>query len=203
MPAQLVINAGIYFVQASSSGTIDSSPPNFVKRPGHLPNSSTLHFADTQLLSILTSGLPHFMDHQEEIPSLSTTLVYLKRHELYSREKPFVLLVDVSHIPGARQTNVIQEQHHNLPIRDVRGEESEFKLDVHGFELWTCEDGAKAENIETGSWADDVYIPELEKALVAKLGAKEAHVIHFGVREILSYVDPRSAEQTDREIVHS
>lgn len=72
------------------------------------------------------------MDYQREASPLSATLVYLKNDELYSRENPFVSLVDVSHIPGAKRTNVIEQSHHDVPIQDVRGEESKLKLDVHG-----------------------------------------------------------------------
>ncbi|KAI0534763.1 hypothetical protein GGR58DRAFT_42788 [Xylaria digitata] len=130
----------------------------------------------------MASRLPNYMDHQTEASSLSTTLVYLKKDELYNHEKPFVLLVDVSHIPGAKHTNVIEERHPDVPIQDVRGEASKLKLDVHGFELWDFEDSMKEEEFEDESWVDNVYIPKLEKALIAKLGAKEAHVIHFGLR---------------------
>ncbi|KAI1363535.1 hypothetical protein F5Y08DRAFT_309366 [Xylaria arbuscula] len=122
------------------------------------------------------------MDHHKEASSISTTVVYLKKDQLYTREKPFVLLVDVSHIPGARHTNVIEERHPNVPVQDVRCEESKFKLDVHGFELWNHEDNIKEGDFEDESWVESVYIPNLEKALTAKLGAKEAHVIHFGLR---------------------
>ena len=68
---------------------------------------------------------------------ISCRIGYLRRLDLYkskSGEKPFSLNVPVYHIPGATQSNV-EYGWEDMSVMDIRGAESQFLLDTHGFEI--------------------------------------------------------------------
>ena len=62
----------------------------------------------------------------------------MTRLDLYtskSEEKLFSINTSVNHPPGARQSNVEYGYMENVRVTDVRGRESQFSLDVNGFEV--------------------------------------------------------------------
>ncbi|KAK9468883.1 hypothetical protein V1512DRAFT_67199 [Lipomyces arxii] len=108
---------------------------------------------------------------------------------------------------GEKTFNYIHDVH-NVPITDVRGHESDFKLDVNGFEFehrkfefsdWTDEDKIKVE-----------YYPAVIEAIKARTGASKVVVFDHTIRTkvgnrnpvMFVHVDqtPKSAE--DRVRLH-
>ena len=62
-----------------------------------------------------------------------SSIKYIKDIELYKKEKPFQILIDIpKHAPDQRHTNVVYEEREEI-FNDVRGKEQEYSLDDHGF----------------------------------------------------------------------
>ncbi|KAJ3534575.1 hypothetical protein NM208_g7480 [Fusarium decemcellulare] len=56
-------------------------------------------------------------------------------HDIYKAEKPYVCLVPLTHAPPEFDQTNIKMVPHDVVVKNVRGSETEFKLDVQGFQL--------------------------------------------------------------------
>jgi hypothetical protein len=62
---------------------------------------------------------------------------YLEWQDLYEEEKPFEVFVQIPDgLPDARRTNLVFNKVCTQPVKDIRGNESEYTLNEHG--LATC-----------------------------------------------------------------
>lgn len=73
------------------------------------------------------------MDKNEEPSSVKASIKYIKWQELYEKEKPFQIFIDI-------RKDAVDQRYHNLVFENkqetffnIRGREQEFRLDDHGF----------------------------------------------------------------------
>lgn len=100
----------------------------------------------------------------------SGTLCYLKYDEKFEHEKPYFIRFPVNDYPGAKQTN-LEFDFYDVKIEDIRGRETDYKLDDVGFELSKFETKLKYEDFGANFDANsEVYYKEIEEHLKKKLG---------------------------------
>ncbi len=108
--------------------------------------------------------------------SIISRIGYLKRLELYKSEKPFNLNFPVNSFPGARQTNVVYEYVENITIEDMRGRESDFNLDVNGFQVFNCPANYPREVFEDSALTSKIYCKDMERYMKTLLNAEKVYI---------------------------
>ncbi|CAH0055132.1 unnamed protein product [Clonostachys solani] len=105
---------------------------------------------------------------------------YLKRLELYSREKPYMFAFDVSS-RGVNNTNHEYEER-LVSMADMRGRESQFLLDIHGFEIQHLPTALQNQDFDNGEIVRSTYYPEIESLMRTKFpSAYKIHIFsHLG-----------------------
>ena len=96
-----------------------------------------------------------------------SNIKYIKFLELYKREKPFSILIDIpKNAPDQRYTNVVYEDREET-FHDVRGKEQTFSLNDHGFTYrhhnFEFDDYEDREAVEAG------YLPKVEQFIRAEV----------------------------------
>lgn len=91
---------------------------------------------------------------------------YLEWQDLYNTEKPYQILLDIpDYAPEQRRHNLVFHDGPEETVHDVRGRESELKLDVNGFtyikhaSAMTSNDFADVAKVQAN------FLPELERML--------------------------------------
>lgn len=95
----------------------------------------------------------------------TTRLRYIEWNELFKTEKPYEIISHVS--AGAPACNFSLDFGPEETVHDIRGQESDFNLDTHGFQVRTHippPDSFEKDMIEK------VYLPSLEKLLKDMFG---------------------------------
>jgi hypothetical protein len=117
---------------------------------------------------------PIFPRH-ENVP-----LTYLKWIPLFEKEKPFVYLSEVpKHSEDPRQSNFVFHSM-QVPITDVRGKESIYSLDDHGFAY--CQQEMHFDNFRDEEAIERDYLPQVVDLIHAEVeGADEVHVFDWRV----------------------
>lgn len=119
------------------------------------------------------------------IMTISCRIGYLRRLDLYKSEpgeKPFSINIPVEHIPGAKQSNVEYEYVENITVTDIRGTESQFCLDTHGFEVVHQELPNAYDKFEDTSVITRTYARYMEIWLKERLQAEEVLIFDHQVR---------------------
>ena len=113
------------------------------------------------------------MDSQESNIT-EASVQFLKWQDLYLYEKPFNIFMTIpSDAEDQRTTNLVFEEK-SINITDVRGRESMFDLDSHGFmyrrllEVPDCNSSAAIEGI---------YIPKVKRMLQSEVGEAEEIIV--------------------------
>lgn len=113
-------------------------------------------------------------------------LWYLEPLQLYQTEKPYHINLPANALGGHAQSNEVSQEYARIRIVDLRGSESDFTLDKHGFQIFQDTNGADNpdRSMHSGSAAllpgfyedpDTVrkyYYPAIENLLKEKLGAQ-------------------------------
>lgn len=73
------------------------------------------------------------MDAKREQPSVKASIKYIKWQDLYEREKPFQIFIDIPKDAVDQRYNNLEFENKEEIFFDVRGREQEFGLDDHGF----------------------------------------------------------------------
>lgn len=120
--------------------------------------------------------------------SLLTKFHYLLWDPIYETEKPFQIYSDIPpEAEDKRQTNLKFELAAAAEtIEDVRGRESLFTLDSHGFQYIRHHSNVSEFEFYEGTGVEDKYLPECEEVLKQQLD---------GVDEILLF-DWRVSDST-------
>ena len=115
---------------------------------------------------------------------ISCQIGYLKRLDLYKsgREKPFSLNIPVYHIPGARQSNLEYEWVEDISVTDIRGTETQFSLDIHGFEVVPQRTPYVYDDFEDTSVISRTYVKYMEAWMKERLRADEVLIFDHQVR---------------------
>ena len=106
---------------------------------------------------------------------------YAKWLPLYEHEKPFMILSNLKSGDGKyRTTNIELEKGELEDIRDVRGRQSNYTLDSHGFQFsshpWTMATWYSKDAVE------NEYFPEIESLIRREIpGVKQTHIFDWRV----------------------
>ena len=111
------------------------------------------------------------------------SLNYLAREAKFEEEKPFTCFIDLSAVPQAETSNIVNVKVDNIPVADVRDYACLLDLDKHGFVVANLSHCFEATDFEDERWLRDVYYPFICRFLIDSLGAEEAHVFEHQVNE--------------------
>ena len=96
-----------------------------------------------------------------------SNIKYIKQLELYEREKPFQILIDIPKTaPDQRYTNLVYEDKEET-FYDVRGKEQRFSLDDHGF-TYRHHD-FEFDEYEDRDSVEANYLPKIEQFIRAEV----------------------------------
>ncbi|KAK5725423.1 hypothetical protein LTR15_003609 [Elasticomyces elasticus] len=125
-------------------------------------------------------------------------LNYTKPSKLYETETAFQTFLPIhpSH-PDQRRHNVdFESSPEPQRIRDVRGREEEFDIDVHGFQYFKHKSQLTAREMFNKKSIKEVYLPEVAKLLQERLQGAD-HVILFDWRLRHAEMNPHAGRQMD------
>lgn len=110
-------------------------------------------------------------------------LPYLSRNELFTHQKPYSSVLDVSSIPGASPSNHVVGFFPKV-IRDARASGSRFTLHTNGFEFLKETTNINPQNASDTGFVTGEYIPRLLEILKRNFPEYESfRVIDFQVRK--------------------
>jgi len=102
------------------------------------------------------------------LPFIDGRISYLNKIALYEREKPYISSVPFLLTEGKNAN--IDETKHDVKIFDVRGNEDDFKLPVHGFQYIKHQFSSKPDGKIDGP--NHPYLEEVREILKAILQPK-------------------------------
>lgn len=108
----------------------------------------------------------------------TATLGYVDPAKLPPKgEKPFIIVFPILHVPAAKQSNFGFIQKPGVRIRNLRGREEQFNLDVHGFQPWRWPFDPSWVISEEA--VEQIYCREAERFLKGVLDAKDVVVFDW------------------------
>jgi hypothetical protein len=99
--------------------------------------------------------------------AITAELKYLQWQELYEKERPFQLFIDLP--PDAkdcRVSNLVFERH-DVEIADIRDSQDQFSIDTHGFMVRTHKTGVA--EFTNRRLIKEAYLSEVEEMLRSTL----------------------------------
>ena len=126
------------------------------------------------------------MDHGG-VHQLQTEVFYLIKDSKFDTEKPFISYIPFDH-PEAKQTNLemIPEP---VTVTSIRGYESLFQLDSHGFEVFKTASDVDFDRFADNNWIQEEYYPMVESWLRKAIGESQIKQIyvyhHTGLRHLV------------------
>ncbi|KAF6229943.1 hypothetical protein HO133_004280 [Letharia lupina] len=125
----------------------------------------------------------------EELHHLSfadekTRLHFLKWQDLYKREKPFQIYIDVpKDAADQRQHNLVFEEGEVTVIKNVRGHEDDYSLDKNGFCYLRHGTALEASRFYDRDAVEETYLPECEELLKSSIeGVDQVCIFDWRVR---------------------
>jgi hypothetical protein len=115
-------------------------------------------------------------------------LFYLRPQSLYEVEKPYFMNIPVHNMEGLKQTNVSYTMR-TANFTDIRGYESLFSVDKHGFAIGDLKTNLQYENFDDPTKITTTYYEEVCDFLKQNLGASD--VLPFDYQVIKLIVDSR------------
>jgi len=115
--------------------------------------------------------------------TITASLRYLKWQELYNKEKPFQIFLDIpAEAEDQRESNLAFEEVEHQ-ITDIRGKEKEFSLDKNGFQFAHMPVGERELNIKDRQLVEFEYLPKVEKLVKTEVaGADKVFIFDWRVR---------------------
>ncbi|KAI1740721.1 hypothetical protein F4680DRAFT_447578 [Xylaria scruposa] len=98
------------------------------------------------------------------VSDILTRLPYLKKDDLYLKEKPYTTDFAVDHIPGADASNHLFEYQNHI-IVDAQRNPRKFNLEDHGFCFIKSKTSIVHEAVYDDKYVKNVYFPEMERIL--------------------------------------
>jgi hypothetical protein len=145
------------------------------------------HINRLVILECCFSSAPlHCISSQASLNSFNMTIsqdqktqfLYLKGLDLYTREKPFQVFLDIpKESPDQRKSNLVYEDGPTEVVHDVRGHESEFSIDTNGFTFIKHQSKLSNEQFEDTRAVEDIYLPECLNLLKENLDGVDR--VHF------------------------
>lgn len=119
-----------------------------------------------------------------------SNIKYIKWLELYKREKPFQILIDIpKSAPDQRYTNLVYEEKEET-FYDVRGKETTYSLNDHGF-TYRHHD-FKFANYEDRKAVEANYLPKIEQFIRTEVDdVDKVFFFDWRVRTVFATPNPR------------
>lgn len=105
---------------------------------------------------------------------VQSSLYFLARQPTYKHEKVYEFDFDPPN--GFPRTNMVSEQHHNIPIRDIRGCEGDFTFHKNGFQLVEFFSGLTYEDFDNEATIHRDYVPKVATFLKHFLKAQRVQI---------------------------
>lgn len=99
------------------------------------------------------------------VPTTATfgPLRFLDWQPVYKTEHPYVSTLPLQ--PGVPSSNIVLRTHTDIPIHDVRGRDSQFSLDQHGFTYVRDESLKDFDNFASKVDIENAVLPAMEALL--------------------------------------
>jgi hypothetical protein len=105
------------------------------------------------------------MDDRDIYNSVVAKLSFLQWQDLYKREKPYEIYVDLPDgYPEVKQNNLLFQQVDTV-INDVRGHEDRFQLENQGFQFEKFPTKLQDADLGDRHLVESIYLPEVEDLL--------------------------------------
>ena len=156
----------------------------------HLHNIAQLPLSHSTTITVVSYQYraPEMESKTPEYQSVIGTLVFLKRLDLYEKEKPYCIHVPASAVPGGKHTNE-EDELVETAIHDLRHQKEAFNIDRNGFEVINCPPIMGYPGFSSKELVETMFLPKIESAIKDKLGASHAWVydwkVWISVRNIL------------------
>jgi hypothetical protein len=99
-----------------------------------------------------------------ELMELTTSFTYAKNSKVFSHEKPYVVLTTLTETQN--DSNLEWERGHPETITNIRGMESAYTLDTHGFQFLKSDlAGLESRDWRNRKEVEEVYLPEMKSFL--------------------------------------
>ena len=89
-----------------------------------------------------------------------SSLQFIKWTDLYKTEKPYQIFID---LPSSTPRTNVDFEVKDVTFRDIRGKETSFGLDTHGFMMHNTEETVDLDEDPTAEFMEKVYLPIVEK----------------------------------------
>ncbi|KAH7380833.1 hypothetical protein BKA64DRAFT_697825 [Cadophora sp. MPI-SDFR-AT-0126] len=116
-------------------------------------------------------------DHDDD-SAVQASLYFLARDELFKTEKPYSLRYPPD---GNFPQSNIRRDKFSVTINDIRKGESPT-LDRNGFQVMHMQSAMCYDDFADEEMIKNVYLPELQNALLKELNGRHVHVMDFAVR---------------------
>ncbi|KAF1913120.1 hypothetical protein BDU57DRAFT_503956 [Ampelomyces quisqualis] len=122
---------------------------------------------------------------QAPLQSVQAQFSYANWNDLYLKEKPYKLFIDLPQKHAHAPRTNLSFQPHATPVYDVRGNEAEFVLDKNGFEI--LRHGTEITDFGNVAAIEQIYFTEMKELIMGKVdGAKRVEVFDWRVRQSMS-----------------
>ena len=111
---------------------------------------------------------------------LQASIHFLAHREVYRTEKPYSLRYTGEE--NIAQTNIELDKHDDISIHDIRGRESEFSLEKHGFTISKLSSRMLYRNFSDPEQVIAIYLHEVASHLKKLLGARHVQIYEHLVR---------------------
>lgn len=110
---------------------------------------------------------------------LRTQIYYLTQDPKFETEKPFYSNIPFDH-PDSQQTN-LESAPYDVYVTDIRGRESQFNLEMHGFQIAQTDSNMAEIYDRFGDpyWIQDNYYPRVDAWLKDALGRDKVDRIYI------------------------
>lgn len=128
--------------------------------------------------------------------NIEVGIFYLKRLELYKREKPFEIFIRIPiSAPDQRSKNTEFESR-LTPLFDIRGSERQFNLDDHGFAVRRFDVALPSLEEIQQEFLKEHYFPEVERFVKREVGGVD-RLSFFGFRVCLLHPSEAGSSRTN------
>ena len=113
---------------------------------------------------------------------IEARFTYLEWQELFAKEKPVQVLDAHKAAPDQKAATITFHDNIVEEVEDVRGRESDFSIDVQGFEYYKHASKVKPEQFKDEDYVNEHYLPECEELLKERFeGVDRIHFLYWRV----------------------
>lgn len=130
---------------------------------------------------------------QAPLQSVQAQFSYAHWNDLYLKEKPYKLFIDLPQKHAHAPRTNLSFQPHATPVYDVRGNEAEFVMDKNGFEI--LRHGTEIRDFGNVAAIEQIYFTEMKELIMGKVdGAKRVEVFDWRVSSCSRFCPTRRKE---------